>query len=317
MRPGDELLAVTGKPYDTLDTVIGIRPGNGSLAEFGVKYSQVDLLADGTPDIEAIHDAVNEKTKVVLIQRSKGYCYRPAMSLANIRKIVESVKSKRKDVIIFTDNCYGEFVDIKEPTDIGVDIMAGSLIKNPGGGLALSGGYIAGREDLVNMCGERLTAPGIGKHVGAAQGSCRNILQGFYFAPHIVAESLKGAMFTAAVFETLGVECNPASKERRSDIVQALKLNSAEGLRVFCKAIQSAAPVDSYVVPEAWDMPGYEDRVIMAAGAFVQGSSIELSADGQMTPPYIAYIQGGLTYVNVKLDAMMAAEEYIKLQKKK
>ncbi|MBE7065396.1 MAG: hypothetical protein E7384_06255 [Ruminococcaceae bacterium] len=312
LRPGDELLAVTGKPYDTLDTVIGIRPGNGSLAEFGVNYSQVDLLPDGIPDYERIYDAVNEKTKVVLIQRSKGYCYRPAMSLENIAKVVDAVRSKRKDVIIFTDNCYGEFVDIKEPTQMGVDIMAGSLIKNPGGGLALSGGYIAGRKDLVDMCGERMTAPGIGKHVGASQGACRSILQGFYFAPHIVAESLKGAVFTAAMFESLGVECNPSSREKRSDIVQALKLGSPENLSLFCKAMQAAAPVDSYVVPEAWDMPGYDDKVIMAAGAFVQGSSIELSADGPMTPPYIAYMQGGLTYINVKLAAMTAACEYLR-----
>lgn len=310
LRPGDELLAVTGKPYDTLDTVIGIRPGHGSLAEFGVKYSQVDLLPDGIPDYDKIYDAVNDKTKVVLIQRSKGYCYRPAVSLENIGKIVKTVRNKKNDVIIFTDNCYGEFVDVKEPTQMGVDIMAGSLIKNPGGGLALSGGYIAGRKDLVDMCGERLTAPGIGKHVGASQGACRSILQGFYFAPHIVAESLKGAVLTAAMFEELGVECNPSSKEKRSDIVQALKLKSPENLSLFCKAMQAAAPVDSYVVPEAWDMPGYDDKVIMAAGAFVQGSSIELSADGPMTPPYIAYMQGGLTYVNVKLAAMVAADEY-------
>lgn len=313
LRPGDELLAVTGKPYDTLDTVIGIRPGNGSLKEFGVIYKQVDLKENGEPDYEAIYEAVNPKTKVVLVQRSRGYCYRPAMTLAQIQKISETVKNKNRSTLVFTDNCYGEFVDIKEPTQCGADFMAGSLIKNPGGGLALSGGYIAGREDIVDMCGERITAPGLGKHLGASQFACRNILQGFYFAPHIVAESLKGAAFASAMVEKAGIETSPKSTDVRSDIVQCIKFNDPELMKTFCRAIQAGAPVDSFVIPEAAELPGYDDKVIMAAGAFVQGSSIELSADGPMREPYIAYMQGGLTYANVKLAVLIAMQEISKL----
>ncbi len=313
LRPGDELLAVTGKPYDTLDTVIGIRPGNGSLKEFGVIYKQVDLKDNGEPDYDAIYEAVNPKTKVVLVQRSRGYCYRPAMTLAQIQKISETVKNKNKSTLVFTDNCYGEFVDIKEPTQCGADFMAGSLIKNPGGGLALSGGYIAGREDIVDMCGERITAPGLGKHLGASQFACRNILQGFYFAPHIVAESLKGAAFASAMVERAGIETSPKSTDVRSDIVQCIKFNDPELMKTFCRAIQAGAPVDSFVIPEAAELPGYDDKVIMAAGAFVQGSSIELSADGPMREPYIAYMQGGLTYANVKLAVLIAMQEISKL----
>jgi cystathionine beta-lyase family protein involved in aluminum resistance len=313
LRPGDELLAVTGKPYDTLDTVIGIRPGNGSLKEFGVIYKQVDLKDNGEPDYDAIYEAVNPKTKVVLVQRSRGYCYRPAMTLAQIQKISETVKNKNKSTLVFTDNCYGEFVDVKEPTQCGADFMAGSLIKNPGGGLALSGGYIAGREDIVDMCGERITAPGLGKHLGASQFACRNILQGFYFAPHIVAESLKGAAFASAMVERAGIETSPKSTDVRSDIVQCIKFNDPELMKTFCRAIQAGAPVDSFVIPEAAELPGYDDKVIMAAGAFVQGSSIELSADGPMREPYIAYMQGGLTYANVKLAVLIAMQEISKL----
>ncbi len=313
LRPGDELLAVTGKPYDTLDTVIGIRPGNGSLKEFGVIYKQVDLKENGEPDYDAIYEAVNPKTKVVLVQRSRGYCYRPAMTLAQIQKISETVKNKNKSTLVFTDNCYGEFVDVKEPTQCGADFMAGSLIKNPGGGLALSGGYIAGREDIVDMCGERITAPGLGKHLGASQFACRNILQGFYFAPHIVAESLKGAAFASAMVERAGIETSPKSTDVRSDIVQCIKFNDPELMKTFCRAIQAGAPVDSFVIPEAAELPGYDDKVIMAAGAFVQGSSIELSADGPMREPYIAYMQGGLTYANVKLAVLIAMQEISKL----
>ncbi len=313
LRPGDELLAATGKPYDTLDTVIGLRPGNGSLMEFGVKYKQVDLLSDGEPDYEGIYEAVGPKTKVVLIQRSRGYCYRPAMTLSQIEKIAATVKNKNRNTLVFTDNCYGEFVDIEEPTQHGADFMAGSLIKNPGGGLALSGGYIAGREDIVDMCGERITAPGIGKHLGASQFACRNILQGFYFSPHIVAESLKGVVFASALLEKYGIETSPKSDENRSDIVQCVKFNNPELMKAFCRAIQEGAPVDSFVVPEASELPGYDDKVIMAAGAFVQGSSIELSADGPMREPYIAYMQGGLTYANVKLAVLIAMQKIKKM----
>ncbi len=309
LRPGDELLAVTGKPYDTLDTVIGIRPGSGSLAEFGVTYKQVDLKEDGTPDYEAIYEAVGPKTKVVAIQRSRGYCYRPALTVEQIKKIVETVKNKSRETIVFTDNCYGEFVDYTEPTECGVDYMAGSLIKNPGGGLALSGGYIVGREDIIDMCSQRVTAPGLGKHLGASQFACRNILQGFYFAPHIVGESLKGAAFAAKMLENAGIETSPKSTDKRSDIVQCIKFNDPALMKTFCRAIQAGAPVDSFVVPEASDMPGYDDKVIMAAGAFVQGASIELSADGPMRAPYVAYMQGGLTYANVKLAVLIAMQK--------
>lgn len=317
LRPGDELLAVTGKPYDTLEEVIGIRPGVGSLAEYGVKYSQVDLLPGGVPDLKAIHNAVNENTKVAEIQRSRGYAERKAYTVDEISGIVKAVKSKNPNTIVFVDNCYGEFTGIEEPTQVGADIMAGSLIKNPGGGLAKSGGYIAGRKQYVEMCSYRVTCPGAGREIGASVGTNRDILQGFYLAPQIVAESLKGAVFTASLFEKLGFETSPLKDEPRGDIVQTIKFGTQEGLTTFCGAVQAAAPIDSFVVPEAWDMPGYDVPVIMAAGAFVQGSSIELSADGPMKPPYIAFMQGGLSYANVKLASMLAAERLLKLKNNK
>ena len=315
LRPGDEVLAVTGKPYDTLDEVIGIRENPSSLASMGIKYRQVDLLPDGTPDYDAIEEAVTVRTKMAVIQRSRGYSYRESFDVETIGKIISVVKSANRGTIVMVDNCYGEFVDTVEPTNVGADIIAGSLIKNPGGGLAYTGGYIAGRKDLIELCADRLTAPGLGKHVGASLGHNRQMIQGFYMAPHTVAESLKGAVFTAGLFERLGFETSPASTAGRSDIIQAVKFEDPEKLKAFCKSVQAAAPVDSFVSPEPWDMPGYEDEVIMAAGAFVQGSSIELSADGPMKHPYIAFMQGGLVYANVKLAALMGADRILKEDK--
>jgi len=312
LRPGDELISVTGKPYDTLEEVIGIRHGEGSLKEFGIIYSQVDLKEDGSPDYDAIYDAVNNKTKLVEIQRSRGYSERTSLSVETIGKIISIIKSKNPNTLVMVDNCYGEFVEKIEPTQVGADLIAGSLIKNPGGGLAQSGGYIAGTAKCVELCAQRLTCPGLGKHVGASLQTNRNMIQGFYMAPHIVAESLKGAVFMASLFEKLGYETSPKSNDKRSDIVQTIKFNNEDNLKEFCRAIQAAAPVDSFVIPEAWDMPGYDNPVIMAAGAFVQGASIELSADGPMIPPYIAFMQGGLVYENVKVAAMMAADRILK-----
>jgi len=307
LRPGDELLAATGKPYDTLEEVIGIRPGKGSLKDFGVTYKQVDLLPDGNPNLKEIVNSINDKTKMVALQRSRGYSYRKALCISDLEKVIQAVKSVRKDIIIMVDNCYGEFVEHNEPTNVGADLVVGSLIKNPGGGLAQSGGYIAGSAELIELCANRLTSPGLGKHVGASLGNNRNIIQGFYLAPHVVSESLKGAIFTAALFEHLGFETSPSWQEQRTDIIQAIKFNDKENMLSFCRSVQAAAPVDSFVTPEPWDMPGYENPVIMAAGAFIQGASIELSADGPVIPPYIAYLQGGLVYANVKLAAMLGA----------
>ena len=308
LRPGDTVVAVTGKPYDTLEEVIGIRgDGQGSLKDFGVHYEQVDLLPGGIPDYDKIREKLRGGAKMAIMQRSRGYDYREALSIDTIAEVVRVVREVSPNTVIMCDNCYGEFVCDREPTDVGADLMVGSLIKNPGGGLAPTGGYIAGRKDLVEQCAYRLTAPGLGKHVGASLGTTRSMLQGFYMAPHTVAECLQGAVFTAALFEHLGFDTSPKADALRSDIIQAIRFEDGEKLKTFCKMIQAAAPVDSFVVPEAWDMPGYEAPVIMAAGAFVQGSSIELSADGPMIPPYIAFMQGGLTYVNVKLAALMAA----------
>ena len=312
LRPGDELLAVTGKPYDTLDEVIGIRDNPSSLAAMGVSYRQVDLLPDGTPDYDAISEAVSPRTRMAVIQRSRGYSYRESLGVETIGKIISTVKSANRETVVMVDNCYGEFVDTVEPTNVGADLIAGSLIKNPGGGLACTGGYIAGRKELTERCAARLTAPGLGKHVGASLGHNRQMIQGFYMAPHTVAESLKGAVFTAGLFERLGFETSPASTADRSDIIQAVRFEHPEKLKAFCRSVQAAAPVDSFVTPEPWDMPGYEDEVIMAAGAFVQGSSIELSADGPMKPPYIAFMQGGLVYANVKLAALLGADRVLK-----
>lgn len=309
LRPGDELVYCTGGPYDTLEEVIGIRGENkGSLKEFGITYRQVELLPDGRIDLDACREVMNEHTRMMCVQRATGYAWREAVQIEEIKKWAELVKSVNPDVITMADNCYGEFLDTREPTDVGVDIMAGSLIKNPGGGLALAGGYIAGRHDLIQSVSWRLTSPGIGKECGLMFGQSRSMFQGFFMAPSVVCGAVKGAMLCARVFEKLGYEVCPASDEERSDIIEAVKLRSPEAMEAFCRGIQSAAPVDSFVTPVPWDMPGYEDQVIMAAGAFVQGSSIELSADGPLRDPYIVYFQGGLTYEHSKYGVIKAVQ---------
>ena len=309
LRPGDELLSPVGKPYDTLEEVIGIRPSCGSLAEYGVTYRQVELLKDGTFDYEKIREAINEKTKMVTIQRSKGYLTRPSFSVEQIGRLITFVKSIKPDVICMVDNCYGEFVDVIEPTDVGADLMAGSLIKNPGGGLAPIGGYIVGKKDLVENASYRLTSPGLGKEVGATLGVNQSFFQGFFLAPTVVKSALKAAVFAANIYERLGFPVIPDGKEPRQDIIQAVTLGTPEGVIAFCQGIQAGSPVDSYVAPEPWDMPGYDSEVIMAAGAFVQGSSIELSADGPMKPPYAVYFQGGLTWEHAKYGILMSLQK--------
>lgn len=311
LRPGDELLSPVGKPYDTLEEVIGIRPSRGSLAEYGITYKQVDLMEDGTFDYDRIKTAMNEKTKMVTIQRSKGYQTRPSFSVKQIGALIAFVKDIKPEVIVMVDNCYGEFVEMKEPSDVGADLVVGSLIKNPGGGLAPIGGYIAGRKDLIDMCGYRLTAPGLGKEVGASLGVMQSFYQGLFLAPTVVAAALKGAVFAANIYEKLGFDVVPDSKESRHDIIQAVTFGSPEGVISFCQGIQAAAPVDSYVSPEPWAMPGYDSEVIMAAGAFVQGSSIELSADGPIKEPYAVYFQGGLTWPHAKLGILMTLERLV------
>ena len=308
VKPGDTILAVTGMPYDTLRNAIGIS-GNchGSLKFYGVDYAQVDLTADGNPDYDAIAKAVsNPKVTAVMIQRSRGYDERKALSVEEIGKICSTVKAVNPAVNIMVDNCYGEFTDVIEPTNVGADIIAGSLIKNPGGGIAPTGGYIAGRQELVDNAAMRLTTPGIGGECGSTLGNNRLLFQGLFLAPHTVAQALKTACFCAGMMEEMGIETSPAWDEARSDIIQMVKLGNPENMKRFCLGIQAGAPVDSYVTPEPWEMPGYDCPVIMAAGAFVQGSSIELSADGPMRPPYIAYMQGGLTYESGKFGIMMA-----------
>lgn len=311
LRPGDELLSPVGKPYDTLEEVIGIRPSNGSLAEYGVKYRQVDLLEDGTFDYENIRKAVNEKTKLVTIQRSKGYQTRPSFSVKQIGELISFVKKIKPDVICMVDNCYGEFVEEMEPTDVGADMIVGSLIKNPGGGLAPIGGYIVGRRDCVERAAYRLTAPGLGKEVGASLGVSQSLYQGLFLSPTVVAGALKGAIFAANVYEKLGFGVVPNGTESRHDIIQAITFGTPEGVIKFCEGIQAAAPVDSFVTPEPWAMPGYDSDVIMAAGAFVQGSSIELSADGPIKPPYAVYFQGGLTWYHAKLGILMSLQKLV------
>ena len=311
LRPGDELLSPVGKPYDTLEEVIGIRPSNGSLAEYGISYRQVDLLEGGAFDYDNIKKAINEKTKLVTIQRSKGYQTRPSFSVSQIGELIAFVKSIKPDVICMVDNCYGEFVETIEPSDVGADMVVGSLIKNPGGGLAPIGGYIAGRKDLIDNCGYRLTSPGLGKEVGASLGVMQSFFQGLFLAPTVVSGALKGAIFAANVYERLGFDVVPNSTEPRYDIIQAITFGKPEGVIAFCQGIQAAAPVDSYVSPEPWDMPGYDAPVIMAAGAFVQGSSIELSADGPIKPPYAVYFQGGLTWYHAKLGILMSLQKMV------
>jgi cystathionine beta-lyase family protein involved in aluminum resistance len=311
LRPGDELLSPVGKPYDTLEEVIGIRPSKGSLKEYGISYRQVDLLPDGTFDYESIRQAINEKTKLVTIQRSKGYQTRPTLSVERIGELIHFVKQLKPDVICMVDNCYGEFVETIEPSDVGADMVVGSLIKNPGGGLAPIGGYIAGRKDCVENAAYRLTSPGLGKEVGASLGILPAFYQGLFLAPTVTAGALKGAIFAANVYEKVGFAVVPDGKESRHDIIQAVTFGTPEGVIGFCQGIQAAAPVDSFVTPEPWDMPGYDSQVIMAAGAFVSGSSIELSADGPITPPYAVYFQGGLTFPHAKLGILKTLQNLI------
>ena len=300
LRPGDELLSPVGKPYDTLEEVIGIRDSAGSLKEYGVVYRQVDLLEDGSFDYEGIAAALNEKTKLVTIQRSKGYATRPTLSVKRIGELISFIKNIKPQVICMVDNCYGEFVETLEPTDVGADMIVGSLIKNPGGGLAPIGGYIVGRKDCIDRASYRLSAPGLGREVGASLGLNQQLYQGLFLSPVVVSGALKGAVFAANIYERLGCGVVPDGSESRHDIIQAITFGTPEGVISFCKGIQAAAPVDSYVTPEPWDMPGYDSPVIMAAGAFVQGSSIELSADGPIKPPYAVYFQGGLTWYHAK-----------------
>ena len=311
LRPGDELLSPAGKPYDTLEEVIGIRDSVGSLKEYGVVYRQVDLLPDGTFDYDNIAKAINEKTKLVTIQRSKGYDTRPTFSVTQIGELIAFVKKIKPEVICMVDNCYGEFVETIEPTDVGADMIVGSLIKNPGGGLAPIGGYIVGRKDCVDRASYRLSAPGLGKEVGASLGLNQSFFQGLFLSPTVVAGALKGAIFAANVYEKLGFAVVPDSTESRHDIIQAVTFGTPEGVIAFCQGIQAAAPVDSYVSPEPWDMPGYDAPVIMAAGAFVQGSSIELSADGPIKPPYAVYFQGGLTWYHAILGILMSLQKLV------
>ncbi len=315
LRPNDILVSITGKPYDTLEEVIGIQgeAGNGSLKDFGVKYVQIDLKHDGTPDLEQIKFTLTHmNVKAVTIQRSKGYGWRPTYSAKDIGALIEFVKEISPETICIVDNCYGEFVETEEPTAYGADLIAGSLIKNPGGGLAPTGGYIAGKQKYVELCAYRLTSVGIGKEAGASLGFNRQMYQGLFMAPHVVSQALKAAVLCSAVFEKLGFEVDPKPNEIRHDIIQSIKFGDPNKVTAFCQGIQKGAPVDSFVTPEPWDMPGYSSQVIMAAGAFVQGASIELSADAPIKPPYIAYMQGGLTYESAKLGIMVAADKMLR-----
>lgn len=311
LLPGDELLSPVGLPYDTLQEVIGIRESPCSLAEYGVTYKQVDLQDDGSFDFDGIRNAISEKTKLITIQRSKGYATRPTFSVKQIGELIAFVKNIKPDVICMVDNCYGEFVETIEPSDVGADMVVGSLIKNPGGGLAPIGGYICGTKECVDRCAYRLSAPGLGQEVGANLGLMPTLYQGFFLAPTVVAGAEKGAIFAANLYEPLGFRCVPNATESRHDIIQAVELKSEEGMIAFCKGIQAAAPVDSFATPLPWDMPGYNDKVIMAAGAFVQGSSIELSADGPIRPPYAVYFQGGLTWPHAKLGILMSLQKLV------
>lgn len=309
LRPGDELLSPVGKPYDTLEEVIGIRKSTGSLAEYGIAYRQVDLLEDGSFDYNNIKKAINDKTKLVTIQRSKGYQTRPTLSVDKIGELISFIKSIKKDVICMVDNCYGEFVEKKEPLEVGADMIVGSLIKNPGGGIAPVGGYIVGKKECIDNAAYRLTSPGLGKEVGASLGIIQSFYQGLFLAPTVVASALKGAIYAANIYESLGFPVIPNGTESRHDIIQAVTLKSPEALVAFCKGIQAASPVDSHVTPEPWAMPGYDSDVIMAAGAFIQGSSIELSADGPLREPYAVYFQGGLTWYHAKLGILMSLQK--------
>ena len=309
LRPGDELLSPVGKPYDTLEDVIGIRPSKGSLAEYGITYRQVDLLEDGEFDLPAIKEAIGPKTKLVTIQRSKGYQTRPTLSVKRIGELISFIKSVKPDVRCMVDNCYGEFVETIEPSDVGADLVVGSLIKNPGGGLAPIGGYLAGKKDMIENAAFRLTSPGLGKEVGASLGVLTQFYEGLFLAPTVTAAALKGAIFAANMYERAGFAVIPDSTEDRHDIIQAITFGKPEGVIGFCQGIQAAAPVDSFVEPQPWEMPGYDAPVIMAAGAFVSGSSIELSADGPIKPPYAVYFQGGLTWPHAKLGILSSFQK--------
>lgn len=311
LLPGDDLLSPVGGPYDTLEEVIGIRPSPCSLKEYGVSYRQVDLLPGGGFDYDGIRAAINEKTKLITIQRSKGYATRPSYSVEEIGKLIAFCKECKPDVLCMVDNCYGEFVETQEPTNVGADMVVGSLIKNLGGGLAPTGGYVCGRKECIERCAYRLSAPGLGREVGANLGLLTSFYQGLFLAPTVVSSAVRGAVFAAGCYEKLGFRVVPGSGESRRDIIQAVELGSREAMVAFCKGIQSAAPVDSYVTPEPWAMPGYESEVIMAAGAFVQGASIELSADGPIRPPYAVYFQGGLTWFHAKLGILMSIQKLL------
>jgi cystathionine beta-lyase family protein involved in aluminum resistance len=314
LRPGDELLYITGKPYDTLQSIVdGGEKDTGSLKDFGIKYQHVDLIDDKEIDWDGVQAAVNENTKMIAIQRSKGYASRPSFTIAEIHEMCEKIREIKKYAVIFVDNCYGEFVEAYEPTEVGADLMAGSLIKNPGAGLAKIGGYIAGREELVEKCAYRLTSPGIGAEAGASLNTLQDFYQGFFLAPHVVSQSLKGAIFTSAMLEEVGMKTTPHYSDTRTDLIQSVSFQSAEQMIAFCQEIQAASPVNAHYAPIPSYMPGYEDDVIMAAGTFVQGSSIELTADGPIRPPYTAYIQGGLTYEHVKFAICSAVQKIISM----
>ena len=313
LRPGDKILSLTGRPYDTIIGVFGIDgKSDGSLADFGVEYRQAELLPDGMPDIARIKEMLKaDKYKMAYIQRSRGYSTRPSLTAEDIEKLCRAVREVSPDSIIMVDNCYGEFTEKKEPCEVGADIVAGSLIKNPGGGIAPTGGYIAGRHDLVEKCAARLTCPGVGREVGATLGHSRELYMGLFAAPHVVGEAMKTAVYAAALFENLGFEVSPKSDEKRGDIIQCVTLGTKEGLVAFCQGMQSGAPVDSFVVPEPWDMPGYDDPVIMAAGAFTLGASIELSADGPLREPFAAWMQGGLNFHSARAGVLLAAQKML------
>ncbi|MFC0271432.1 aminotransferase class I/II-fold pyridoxal phosphate-dependent enzyme [Metabacillus herbersteinensis] len=312
LRPGEELVYITGKPYDTLEEIVGIRgSGVGSLKEFGIGYKTIDLLENGSVDFEDVKLAISEKTKVIGIQRSKGYATRPSFTISEIKEMIEFVKSVKEDVIVFVDNCYGEFVESLEPCHVGADLMAGSLIKNPGGGLAKTGGYIVGKKNLVEACSFRMTSPGIGSEAGASLYSLQEMYQGFFLAPHVVGQALKGAVFTASILEKLGMNTNPSWDSTRTDLIQSVQFDNPTSMIAFCQAIQFASPINSHVTPYPSYMPGYEDDVIMAAGTFIQGASIELTADGPIRAPYVAYVQGGLTYSHVKIAICLAIDHLL------
>ncbi len=311
LRPGDEILSPAGALYDTLQGVIGIKPTKGSLAEYGITYKQVDLKPDFSFDFEGIKAAISDKTRLISIQKSKGYDWRPTYSNEQIGTLIQFIRGIKSDVIIMVDNCYGEFVELKEPSDYGADLVVGSLIKNPGGGLAASGGYIAGKEEYVENAAVRLSAPGLGKEVGASHGLLHGMYQGLFMAPTVVASAHKTALFAAALYERLGFNVIPQSSQKRYDIIQAIDMKDEASVVAFCKGIQAAAPVDSYVTPEPWDMPGYDAKVIMAAGAFIQGASIELSADAPIKPPYTVYFQGGLTYPHGKFGIIKSLQTFV------